>query len=111
MSGIMSLEDGGAIPDTATPHVQPGGVVPAHVSPSQGAVTDDVPARVNVGEFILPAEVVRWEGEKNIYKMVDRAKAEREQVEQTTETKPDISFGIPEAPRFISGGNANAIPM
>ncbi len=122
MSSIMSLEDGGAIPDQAIDMQrgpdgsygipsEPGGHVPYSASPSQGAVTDDIPARLNAGEFVIPKDVVEWEGQKNIYKMIDKAKAEREQVEQTTETKPDISFGIPEAPRFISGGNANAIPM
>ena len=122
MSGIMSLEDGGAIPDQALDMqrgpdgsygipTEPGGHVPYSASPSQGAVTDDIPARLNAGEFVIPKEVVEWEGQKNIYKMIDKAKSEREQVEATTETKPDYSFGIPEAPRFISGGNANAIPM
>ena len=122
MSGIMSLEDGGAIPDqTITMQrgqdgsygipTEPGGHVPYSASPSQGAVTDDIPARLNAGEFVIPKDVVEWEGQKNIYKMIDKAKAEREQVEQTTETKPDISFGIPESPTFVSGASTgNAIP-
>jgi hypothetical protein len=115
MSGIMSLEDGGAIPTeqngmptNQTPAAalpvppQEGGAVPYSASPSQGAITDDVDAKLSPGEFVLPKSYVEWRGLENIYKEVDKAKQARSEYEATTETRPDISYGIPASPNFVS---------
>ncbi len=51
-----------------------GGPVPAEMSPSRGAIPDDVPANVSAGEFVIPEEAVRWYGEKHFHGLVDKAK-------------------------------------
>lgn len=51
-----------------------GGVVPAIMSPSGGAVPDDVPAALDAGEFVLPREAVQWHGLKALSRMVAEAK-------------------------------------
>lgn len=56
-----------------------GGAVPIELSPSRGAVADDVHAGLTVGEFIVPRDVVSWMGEKNVQKMVQKARDERKQ--------------------------------
>ena len=38
-------------------------------------VADDIPAFLSTGEFVLPADVVRWHGLKHIMEMRDEAKA------------------------------------
>lgn len=76
---IASFEDGGP--------VGAGSVVPPHVSPSGGARTDDVraaidtggEARINVGEFIVPKEVVEWYGERHFQQMIDKAHKDKGQ--------------------------------
>ena len=49
------------------------------VAPPPGAldeeVADDIPAFLSTGEFVLPADVVRWHGLKHIMEMRDEAKA------------------------------------
>lgn len=102
MNSVMSLEEGGAIP-------QSGGHVPAGADPYRGAIPDGVNARLSEGEFVIPREVVEWEGQKNIYKMIDRAKQERADVEATTETKPSALPPLPGPPRFVSQ-SGSAIP-
>ena len=37
-------------------------------------VADDIPAFLSTGEFVLPADVVRWHGLKHIMEMRDEAK-------------------------------------
>jgi len=54
-----------------------GGAVPASISPSRGAVPDDVDARLTAGEFIVPSEAVKWYGEKHFHGLVEKAKKER----------------------------------
>lgn len=39
-----------------------GGAVPRGASPSRGRVTDDVPARLNAGEFVIPRDVTAHRG-------------------------------------------------
>lgn len=80
-----------------------GGPVPALASPSAGAETDDVPARVNVGEFIMPKEAVSWFGEKAMHDMILKAQRQRAETEQQSGAVPDVMPMRPEAPRLISG--------
>lgn len=63
----MFLEDGGVIPDTA--------------SPSGGEQVDDVPAqagaipmRLNAGEFVVPKDVLLWKGEEFFQKIVETSR-------------------------------------
>jgi hypothetical protein len=66
-----------------------GGAVPAGLSPSGGAQTDDVQAtvgqqggppqggaRINVGEFIMPKDVSDWYGTKFLQNMIMKARKE-----------------------------------
>lgn len=41
--------------------------------------TDDVPARFNAGEFVLPADYVRWVGERSLQRDIPKSKQERQQ--------------------------------
>ena len=53
----------------AAPQGGPGEAVPTGISPSRGNATDDVRIRVNVGELVLPEDVVAWKGEEFFHKM------------------------------------------
>lgn len=67
-------------------YFQGGGEVPLNASPSRGAVTDDVAARgpsgairLDGGEFVLPKDVVSWEGEKSLQNLIQKARAAKQQ--------------------------------
>jgi len=49
-----------------------GGEVTPDMSPSAGAIPDDVTAKVDTGEFIFPEQAVRFYGTDKLQKMVDR---------------------------------------
>lgn len=80
-----------------------GGSVPVAASPSMGANTDDIPARLNAGEFVMPKEAVSWFGEKAMHDMIIKAQKERAQTEQQSGAVPDVMPARAEAPRLISG--------
>lgn len=82
------LEEGGAVTQ--------GGNVPAEASPSRGKAVDDVPARLNVGEFVIPKEAVQWYGERHFQKLIESAKKEKEQAP----AKPEYAIVPPERPTF-----------
>lgn len=67
--GDFNFAGGGAIPSPTT-----GGRVPPQASPSRGAITDDVPANVNVGEFIVPRDVAMWKGQEFFQKLIAQAR-------------------------------------
>jgi hypothetical protein len=69
-SGSASLAHGGAIPEDATT----GGFVSHHLSPSGGAKTDDIPARLNADEFVMPKDVAHWYGKKTFQDMIIKAR-------------------------------------
>lgn len=81
----FGLEDGGAIPDPRDV-----GAIPEEMSPSAGEATDDVPANLNVGEFVIPEDVVSWYGEKHMYGLIDKANKEREAAQQNTGAIPEV---------------------
>ncbi len=65
-----------------------GGQLTPNMSPSRGAVTDDIPAtntdtgqpiRLNSGEFIIPKDVMRWKGEEWAQKEIQKARQARQQ--------------------------------
>jgi hypothetical protein len=80
-----------------------GGAIPMEASPSNGAVTDDVPAigptgepniRLNGGEFVMPRDVVMWKGEEWMQKEIQKAR----QAKQGAVAKPAIGKA-PAAPQ------------
>lgn len=77
------FEEGGRVP---TPEEMAAGSAPrqgipvsAHMSPSGGAETDDVPARLNAGEFVVPKETLMWYGEKHFQKLIEKGQQEQAQ--------------------------------
>jgi len=50
-----------------------GGTVPGELSPSAGAIPDDVPTMLTAGEFVFPREAVEVMGMDKLYKMRDKA--------------------------------------
>lgn len=80
---LLGFNEGGAVEVD-------GGAVPSQVSPSGGKAVDDVPARVSVGEFIVPTDVVNWYGQKHFYKLIEKADEEREGMKQQTGAVPDV---------------------
>jgi len=84
----------------------PGGdqFVDPSMSESQGAITDDVPARLNVGEFVIPKDVVAWRGENYYQKDIMKARSERE---SQTVAEPEMGQASAidmQAPQFQSPG-------
>lgn len=89
----FGLADGGAVPDP-----QEVGAIPDGMSPSGGAAVDDVPANLNVGEFVIPDDVVSWFGEKHMYGLIDKAQKEREEAKQQTGAIPEYGPATPGEP-------------
>lgn len=98
--GFAALfEDGGAVTS--------GGNVPADASPTRGAAIDDVDARLNVGEFVVPKDVVSWKGEEFFQKLIDQSRKSKPEAP----AKPAYAI-VPErqgAPAFQS--RPAALPM
>jgi hypothetical protein len=77
--GIKHVNYDRALKRSAIPHYEHGGVaIDPSLSPSGGQAVDDVPARVNVGEFIVPRDAVSWYGEKHFQSLIQKARAEKE---------------------------------
>lgn len=63
--------EGGAIDETQ------GGHVPVDASPSHGAVTDDISAQLNAGEFVIPKDVAKWKGEEFFQNLIQQSRKKR----------------------------------
>lgn len=104
-AGLLKFADGGEVPAAIPgmgapqpasavpngPTSQPAGnmgAIPYSASPSGGAQTDDITAKVNAGEFIVPRDVVQWEGEKAMYGLITKAHKERQQMAQQRQALP-----------------------
>ena len=94
---MLGFEDGGS--------TDPGGHVPAEASPSRGQAIDDVPARLNVGEFVFPKDVMQWKGEEWAQKEIQKAREAKEQAV----AKPTVALAAPEAPTFST--RRGALPV
>lgn len=104
-NGIMGFDEGGpteAIPTT------PGGAVPAGASPTQGIQTDDVPAKLTVGEFVMPKDVVQWLGQKHFVGQIDKARRDQAELNQRRDIGGRPTQAIPTQPTFVS--RPQAIP-
>jgi len=73
-----------------------GGAVPAGMSPSGGAQTDDVEAgtsetgalNVNVGEFIVPKDTVTFKGTEFFHKLIAKTREDEAKAKQTSGAVP-----------------------
>ena len=101
------MQEGGAIPDptTAAPPAatilaQHGTGVPPETSPTGGALPDDVPARLSVGEFIIPEDAARWFGEEKLQKMIAKARQDKANApaQATTGAAPPAQPAIQSVP-------------
>jgi hypothetical protein len=52
-----------------------GGGIPMGVSPSHGQNVDDVPARLNAGEFVVPRDVAAWKGQEFFQNLIKKSRA------------------------------------
>ena len=69
---IKSYAEGGFLDDGATVDPMSGNEVPT--GSLQEEVRDDIPAQLSEGEFVVPADVVRFIGLDKLMKMRDSAK-------------------------------------
>lgn len=51
-----------------------GGQVPRNASPSRGRKTDDIPARLNAGEFVIPRDVTAHFGTKHFNDLIAKSR-------------------------------------
>ena len=93
----LSYEDGGSVTS--------GGNVPAEASPSRGKAIDDVPARLNVGEFVVPREAVAWKGEEFFQNLIKKSREDK----QKATAKPEYAIAPPERPTFDT--TRSALPV
>lgn len=102
---LLGFEDGGAVPMDGAPHQ--GIPVDEGMSPSRGAAIDDVPARLNAGEFVMPKEAVEWIGHKQLYQMIGKAKQEAGALPAEVGAGPDVRMAPAQAPQL----NTAALPV
>ncbi len=77
-----------------------GGSVPEEMSPSGGAVTDDVPAQgptgaiqLDGGEFVVPEDVVKWKGEEFFQKTIQKSREARKEAPARPEVRQALAIG------------------
>lgn len=106
--GMFSFEEGGAVPGAipAAPAATRGGNVPPQASPTRGAAIDDVSAKLNVGEFVVPQDVVSWKGEEFFQKMIEGSRKAKPQAP----AQPEYSMAPPSRPTF-STTQQQALPV
>jgi hypothetical protein len=106
MFGRMMAAEGGTVPEIDTtqgPHA--GVMIDENMSPSKGVEVDDVPARLNANEFVIPADVLKWKGEEFFQRTIESARKKK----QEAPAKPTVMVGVPATPP----GNpaAQALPV
>jgi hypothetical protein len=90
--------------------MEDGGAVPVQASPTQGALTDDVPAALTPGEFVIPKDVTTWYGEKHMHSLIEKARKEQQEIPQRSGAIPQHSTNPPadmsQGPAFQSRSGA-----
>lgn len=81
-----------------------GQFVDPRLSPSGGSETDDVAARLNAGEFVIPKDVVEFKGEEFFHRLITKTKADRKKALDMSGAEPSSMPAGEEAPAFVSGG-------
>jgi hypothetical protein len=85
------------------PNGTPGGYVSPETSPSGGQVTDDVPAQLTVGEFVIPKDVTQWRGQEYWVNEIDKARQEQQEFKGRQDIGGEPAQGIPnQQPTFVS---------
>jgi hypothetical protein len=79
-----------------------GGQVPRSASPSQGRQTDDVPANLNAGEFVIPRDVVKFKGHEYFQKLIASARKNRVTHPARGQSKPGYNPALNQRPTFTS---------
>jgi hypothetical protein len=93
-AGLLSIfDEGGGVPDPNNPQ-QIQGAVPITASPTQGRAIDDVPARLSPGEFVVPKDVVMWQGEKHFQNLIKKSREQKNDPQQAP-AKPEMKQAIP----------------
>ena len=101
IGGMLFSAEGGPVPDPSQVATT-GGAVPTSASPSQGQVTDDVPAQLNAGEFVIPKDVTSWYGQKFMQDLIKKARAGMNS-DSEAPAQPSVGVGaIPRQPAFQS---------
>lgn len=100
--GMLKFADGGAVPGAAPTAPTTGGAIPSQASPSGGAQTDDVPAALTSGEFVMPRDVVQWQGEKSMYDMINKSRTDKQKITQNSPVGGRPVAAIPSRPNFVS---------
>lgn len=93
-AAMKFMAEGGSTEDGQTP----GGAIPMDASPTGGQTVDDVPARLTVGEFVVPKDVASWKGEEYFQKLIEQSRKAKEQAV----AKPAIGPAPNEQPTFVS---------
>jgi hypothetical protein len=73
-------------------HATSGGFVSRELSPSGGSKVDDVQARLNAEEFVIPKDVSMWKGKEFFYKLIAQARKNRSAPNGGTDEKPQTGF-------------------
>src|SRR5215467_2695224 len=68
----QAFAQGGAVPNETT-----GGFVSHAMSPSDGRQVDDVPARLNEGEYVIPRDIVHWKGKDFFHRLIAQSRKTR----------------------------------
>jgi hypothetical protein len=100
----LGMAEGGVVDTTQGPHA--GVKIDPEMSPTQGAAIDDVDAKLNVDEFVIPADVLKWKGEEFFQRTIEASRKKK----QEAPAKPTVMLqGVPATPP----GNpaAQALPV
>lgn len=93
---IASLfAEGGAVPGDDAPHS--GVPVTEDMAPPGAPPVDGVPAALNVGEFIIPKDIVGWKGEEFFQKLIQKSR----EAKQEAPAKPRMA-AVPMGPPTLS---------
>lgn len=86
-----------------------GGFASPGQSPSRGRATDDIPARLNAGEFVIPRDVVHDQGTGFFRKLIEKSRRTRTGMAGPP-PKPKMKPALRLKPTFVSRGMSQGAP-
>jgi hypothetical protein len=96
------------------PKFAEGGPVPESMSPSGGVNVDDVPAQgptgaiqLDGGEFVVPADVVKWKGEEFFQKQITQSREKRKEAPAQPQVRQAVALAGHPAVRAAMGSSAS----